>query len=256
MTQPHPKQCRRRRVLQEDPFPVISTTETAQIPTEDFLTAFPPPPPRSTLPIPVERPSDPSTVGPKSPHPLRPIQDILNRIAWDTNINQKAKVDTLESLDDSADSNGDRECTYTLGYIDRFSGIQEISLSDWMERRREGTEGEYWVPLHRVMWVRRQLVGSTDEEEEDAQEETVSKDPEGRTQKGESEENDEASSRGVEVIWDRRERIDKVFGSGNTRLNSSTSMEHVNRTLRMEGVSRGVRGTHENDVQQPLRKPS
>lgn len=90
---------------------------------------------------------------------LRPAQDIINRIKWDPDM-------------DIHD--------YIIGYEDRFVGVLEMSMSKWASHRRDETDEE-WVPLHRVVWVKR-------------------------------------ASDSV-MVWDREKRVDEVFGSG-TRVES------------------------------------
>jgi MJ1316 RNA cyclic group end recognition domain len=69
-----------------------------------------------------------------------------------------------------------------VGYLDRFGGIQELPVSDWI---RESTDEE-WIPQHRIRYFKKVVAaagGGIDEDKED------------------------------EVVWHRDERIDKVFGS-------------------------------------------
>ena len=40
--------------------------------------------------------------------------------------------------------------SYILGYLDRFEGIKEAAISDWLE---ESTE-EDWIPEHRIKYVK------------------------------------------------------------------------------------------------------
>lgn len=93
---------------------------------------------------------------------LRPAHDIINRIKWDPNM-------------DIHD--------YIIGYEDRFLGVLEMSVSKWAGHRKDETDEE-WVPLHRVVWVKR-------------------------------------GSDSV-IVWDREKRIDEVFGSG-IRVENSAS---------------------------------
>ncbi|KAK5051329.1 hypothetical protein LTR84_002981 [Exophiala bonariae] len=64
---------------------------------------------------------------------------------------------------------------FKVGYLERFDGIKETPARNWIT---EVTE-EDWIPQHRIKYFKR-----------------VSKD-------GNS-----------EVVWDRDQRIDKIFGSG------------------------------------------
>ena len=63
---------------------------------------------------------------------------------------------------------------YAVGYLDRFGGCLELPAARWI---RDSTEEE-WVPQHRIRYFKRVIEGRE------------------------------------EVVWDRDERIDKVFGSG------------------------------------------
>lgn len=98
--------------------------------------------------------------------PLRPAQDILSRIRWDPELN----------VDD-----------FLVGYEDRFVGVKEVELSQW---KGESTHEEF-IPLHRVVWVRRK----------------------GRVDKKGGREGGGDIREGVKV-WDRRARVDWIFGSG------------------------------------------
>jgi uncharacterized protein (UPF0248 family) len=61
---------------------------------------------------------------------LRPIQDVISRLRWDSSYSE----------DD-----------YVIGYEDRFVGIKEINLTDW---KNEQTDLEF-IPSHRIVWVRK-----------------------------------------------------------------------------------------------------
>lgn len=67
---------------------------------------------------------------------------------------------------------------YTIGYLERFSGIMETPADSWIS---ESTDEE-WIPQHRIKYFKRSL------------------------------ENGEQ-----EVVWDRERRIDKFFGTGLSR---------------------------------------
>lgn len=49
-----------------------------------------------------------------------------------------------------------------MGYIDRFDGIKEVSVMEWVERSIEGVMGEEWVPGHRVVFFKRVVGKNTD----------------------------------------------------------------------------------------------
>jgi uncharacterized protein (UPF0248 family) len=83
---------------------------------------------------------------------LRPAQDIISRIKWDPSLSEN---------------------DFLIGYEDRFVGVKETELGRW---KSEQTDEEF-IPMHRIVWVRR---------------------------KGE----------GGEKVWDRRGKVDLVFGSG------------------------------------------
>lgn len=91
--------------------------------------------------------------------PLRPAQDVISRIHWDPKL----------SIEE-----------FLIGYEDRFVGVKEIELKKW---KSEQTDEEF-IPMHRIMWVRRKDNG------------------------------------GVvgEKVWDRREKIDLIFRSGVVKI--------------------------------------
>ncbi|KAL2435164.1 hypothetical protein ABEF95_014152 [Exophiala dermatitidis] len=66
---------------------------------------------------------------------------------------------------------------YTIGYLERFSGIMEMPAESWIS---ESTDEE-WMPQHRIKYFKRSV------------------------EHGEQ-----------EVVWDRERRIDKFFGTGLT----------------------------------------
>ena len=76
---------------------------------------------------------------------LRPVQDVVGRIRFDSAFDPKR---------------------FTIGYEERFAGVREAPLSDFI--------GEGEIPWHRIWFIKA----------------------------------------GPLVVWDRRERIDLVFGSG------------------------------------------
>lgn len=82
---------------------------------------------------------------------LRPSHDVLFRLRWDPNLDDKE---------------------YTIGYEDRFIGIREMSANMWDGDRTS----ESFVPMHRIVYFKHKESG--------------------------------------EVVWDRRNNVDKVFGSG------------------------------------------
>ena len=81
--------------------------------------------------------------------------DVLDRIRWDP----------LFHVDQ-----------YYVGYSDRFGGMQELPVSEWI---KESTDEE-WIPQHRIRYFRKS--GNLAGEKEG-------------------------------IVWDRDSRIDKVFGS-------------------------------------------
>ncbi|KAJ9638162.1 hypothetical protein H2204_004473 [Knufia peltigerae] len=95
---------------------------------------------------------------------MRSAQDVLDRLRWD------------DDLDLSK---------YTIGYLERFNGIQEMSAASWIS---EPTEDE-WIPQHRIRYFKRF---------------------------------DESGKQ--EVVWDRDNRIDRMFGSStNKEANNDVS---------------------------------
>ncbi|CAF1253970.1 unnamed protein product, partial [Didymodactylos carnosus] len=60
---------------------------------------------------------------------FRDTISIFNRISWDKSIDPK---------------------TVTIGYLDRFKGIQEIAFSEW----KKVLDHEYGVPMHRVRYYK------------------------------------------------------------------------------------------------------
>ena len=201
----HQKNHRRRRQQYTDPFPIFQTTETPPLSTSDLIaleeknnleptiTLFPHlTPPRHHIP----------TSTPKSSTPLRPVQDILNRLIWDPWLQQSRNDDDNEV--EAEEKKKKKKPSYVIGYLDRFTGPQEIGFDEWMERRRD-LDGEQWIPLHRVLWVKRKGVGAAVEKMMDS----LETDDDTVRQDGTEEEED------VVVIWDRQQRIDRVFCSGN-----------------------------------------
>ena len=170
-----------------DPFPVLETTETPIMSTEEFNREDSRTP--SPIPLPPFRPN--SSVVPKSVNPLRPAQDILNRLMWDQDLKRPSK-------DKSNDG-----WTYIIGYLDRFEGIKETTLDEWTGRRSD-RDGEDWVPMHRVMLVKKRFRKSA--VRSDSMPEV-------------GEEHDKEQDYQEEILWDRRERVDTVFGSGNSGRN-------------------------------------
>jgi len=66
---------------------------------------------------------------------------------------------------------------FVIGYEDRFLGVKEIELARW---KTEQTDDEF-IPRNMIVWVRR-------------------KGPDGG-----------------EKVWDQRNKVDLIFGSGVTR---------------------------------------
>lgn len=123
-----------------------SLTKTTKPEVEDVGDATPA---QSTLPTRTHIP------GSKS---LRPAQDIISRIKWDP---------TLSAKD------------FLIGYEDRFVGVKETELGRW---KSEQTDEEF-IPMHRIVWVRKKDKGEDGDED-------------------------------GEKVWDRRRKVDLVFGSG------------------------------------------
>ncbi|KAK5446720.1 hypothetical protein LTS15_009653 [Exophiala xenobiotica] len=97
----------------------------------------------------------------RTPTPkMRSAQDVLDRLRWD------------HALDLSR---------YSIGYLERFSGIKEIPAAVWVS---EFTEEE-WIPLHRIKYFKRTT-----------------------TETGEQ-----------EIVWDRDRRIDKIFSGTGSPIN-------------------------------------
>ena len=91
--------------------------------------------------------------GPK----LRTAQDVLDRIKHDPSL---------------------KTSEYTIGYLERFDGIMEMPVSNWI---RESTDEEF-IPQHRIKYIKKKTFTGEKSSEE--------------------------------VVWSRDERIDKIFGSG------------------------------------------
>ncbi|KAJ7123747.1 hypothetical protein C8R44DRAFT_875908 [Mycena epipterygia] len=83
---------------------------------------------------------------------LRTSADVMNRLLWDSTISQDEHV---------------------VGYEDRFLGIKESPLSNWILKE---VEHESFIPQHRIIYFKRVTDG--------------------------------------EIVWDRRKKIDLIFGSG------------------------------------------
>ncbi|KAI8835379.1 hypothetical protein BJ741DRAFT_607799, partial [Chytriomyces cf. hyalinus JEL632] len=90
---------------------------------------------------------------------LRSSEDVFNRIVWDNRFDQDE---------------------FVIGYMDRFTGIQEIPFTDFAARKAD-QQGEDWIPFHRVWYFKRVVVSE---------------------QSGESV---------VEVVWDRKSKSDCIF---------------------------------------------
>lgn len=71
---------------------------------------------------------------------------------------------------------------FLIGYEDRFIGVKEIELGKW---KSEQTDEEF-IPMHRIVWVRKSEVA------------------------------------GGGKVWDRREKLDLIFGSGVSKANISS----------------------------------
>jgi len=72
---------------------------------------------------------------------------------------------------------------FLIGYEDRFLGVKETELMKW---KSEQTDEEF-IPMHRIVWIRRKrVVEGVDEK-----------------------------------VWDRRRKVDLIFGSGNGRIDSA-----------------------------------
>ncbi|KAK5267111.1 hypothetical protein LTR99_005929 [Exophiala xenobiotica] len=91
---------------------------------------------------------------------MRSAQDVLDRLRWD------------HALDLSR---------YSIGYLERFSGIKETPAAEWVS---EFTEEE-WIPQHRIKYFKRTT-----------------------TETGEQ-----------EIVWDRDKRIDKIFSGAGSPIN-------------------------------------
>lgn len=68
--------------------------------------------------------------GPGTGTKLRTAGDVMNRLRWDPHL-------------DSAD--------YLVGYLDRFTGVQEKLLDLW----KMETESEEFIPQHRILYFKR-----------------------------------------------------------------------------------------------------
>ncbi len=93
---------------------------------------------------------------------LRTSQEIYNRIKWDP------------SKDPS---------DYVMGYLDRFDGMMEIALNEFVTTEHGGD-----IPFHRIYYFK-QL----------------------NTQEG-----------GSHIVWDRKKRLDLIFGSGDPATDKPT----------------------------------
>ncbi|GAW08805.1 duf455 domain-containing protein [Lentinula edodes] len=87
-----------------------------------------------------------------TPGKLRTSADVMNRLLWDPVLGKKE---------------------YIVGYEDRFLGIQELKLRDWVMKE---VEHESFIPQHRIVYFKHLTNG--------------------------------------EIVWDKRKKIDMVFGSG------------------------------------------
>ncbi|KAH7419668.1 2'-5' RNA ligase superfamily-domain-containing protein [Cadophora sp. MPI-SDFR-AT-0126] len=113
--------------------------------------------------------------------PLRPAHEIIARIKWDPDLD----IDN-----------------YLIGYEDRFVGVKEMELGRW---KIESTDEEF-IPLHRVVWIRlKHGAGDTGEIGEGGEI--------GDREEGYEAEDVDERTRGA-IVWDRRRKIDCIFGSG------------------------------------------
>ncbi|KAJ3809430.1 2'-5' RNA ligase superfamily-domain-containing protein [Lentinula aff. lateritia] len=87
-----------------------------------------------------------------TPGKLRTSADVMNRLLWDPVLGQNE---------------------YIVGYEDRFLGLQELKLRDWVMKE---VEHESFIPQHRIVYFKHLTDG--------------------------------------EMVWDKRKKIDTVFGSG------------------------------------------
>ncbi|KIK52687.1 hypothetical protein GYMLUDRAFT_64131 [Collybiopsis luxurians FD-317 M1] len=90
-----------------------------------------------------------------APTKLRTSADVMNRLLWDPVMGKNGRDE------------------YAVGYEDRFLGIKESMLRDWVLKE---VENEAFIPQHRIVYFKRVSDG--------------------------------------EIIWDKRKKIDLVFGSG------------------------------------------
>ncbi|KAJ3139067.1 hypothetical protein HK100_012097 [Physocladia obscura] len=63
---------------------------------------------------------------------LRSSEDVFNRILWDSSFEREF---------------------FVIGYMDRFTGMQEISFNEFAIKR-EDQQGEEWIPFHRVWYFK------------------------------------------------------------------------------------------------------
>ncbi|KAK0108828.1 hypothetical protein ONS96_002670 [Cadophora gregata f. sp. sojae] len=121
--------------------------------------------------------------------PLRPVHEIIARIKWDADLDI---------------------ANYLIGYEDRFVGVKEMELGRW---KSESTDEEF-IPLHGVVWIRMKdaVEDGTGERVDD---EIVSENECGdEDERGRDGDGDEIQGTRGAIVWDRRRKIDRFFGSG------------------------------------------
>ncbi|KAJ3297467.1 hypothetical protein HDU79_003548 [Rhizoclosmatium sp. JEL0117] len=84
---------------------------------------------RDTAPI-VPRPQSNANVFKSGK--LRSSEDVFNRILWDNTFEREY---------------------FVIGYMDRFTGMQELSFNDFAIRKAD-QQGEDWIPFHRVWYFK------------------------------------------------------------------------------------------------------
>lgn len=104
---------------------------------------------------------------------LRPAHDVIARLQWDACMTSPATTTTTDG-DISVEETQPRLQHVTVGYLDRFEGMQEVPFAqfNWSAELADAEEDELCIPRHRIWYFKYR----------------------GR------------------LMWDRRSRVDQVFG--------------------------------------------
>ena len=131
---------------------------------------------------------------------MRTAEDVINRIKWDEMLPEQS---------------------FTVGYLDRFLGLQEEHFSTFSWEDLAGADYEVLaIPQHRIQYFKYK----------------------------------------TEKVWEKSNRMDLVFGSTGSRVTILEAMENIDTKLEEEERVRNLEsnrsdeGEHEEDDPQPQPK--